>query len=1115
MIEPQNQENNAPGKNSSEDSGTDVDFPVVGIGASAGGLESLQEFFKEMVPEPGAAFVIIQHLSPDHKSLMDEILARFTRMTIHRVEHGMKVEKNHIYLIPPRMNMTIYHGQLMLSAHVPDGSLNLPIDIFLRSLAQDKEKNAIGIILSGTGSDGALGIRAIKEYGGIAMVQDDQSAKFDGMPRSSISTGMVDFILPPALLADELANYIQHPLIQKKESIEQMIMQEQSNLSQVFSILRDTKGVDFSNYKESTIIRRLEKRISLNRFETIGKYLRFLENDEREAQALYDDLLIGVTRFFRDKESFSALEDMVLPELFKETSKKELRVWVTGCSTGEEVYSLGILLDEYMKEQKAERDIKIFATDIDDHALEYASIGHYPESLVTDVSPERVSQYFVHKDGGYQVNEHLRGMIIFARHNLLSDPPFSKIDLVSCRNLLIYLNTAAQQRVLSMFYMGLVDSGFMFLGSSESLGNLSSGFNILNNKAKIFRKNNGQIPAHVQSFAATPRLKTQPKLTSMSSMLKARPRPNVIAGLFDEIMGGYVPASVIVDEHYNVIHTIHDVSRYISLPVGEVSLNILKMLPSELSVMVSSLLRRARNEKKEIILKHVSLPHCPEKDVTLICRLFTSKNDKSMCYIISFSEGTKTVRAEKKDPGASTSINAQYRDHIDELEKELQSKSESLQAAVEELETSNEELQSSNEELIASNEELQSTNEELQSVNEELYTVNSEHISKIEELTELNSDIDNLMKDTRIGTIFVDRNMRIRKVNSTATELTNTYLTDIGRPIEHLSFGSLYTDFRKDIQSVVTDLQPRSRELEYREDQWCMVKIMPYRTAENAVDGLMITFIDITALKRSQDHAVTISNRLDTAMEMGGISWWTWDIRNDQMVSGNARSSMLGYRPGEIAAQFESWMELIHEQDRTTMRQSIDQLISGEREVYEIEYRIRGYVEGFRWVREKAAVTDRDEDGAASFIAGTVMDITDEKKIKLAEERFKLLFETLEMGVVYQNAMGEIVDANAEAQRMLGLTLDQLKGVKSIDPRWKAIRHDGTDFPGNEHPSMIALSTGKSQHNVVMGVYNPEKKRHCWVNVNAVPLFEKNGAKPYQVYATFEEIKNHKSEPEP
>ncbi|PKP22059.1 MAG: chemotaxis protein CheR [Bacteroidetes bacterium HGW-Bacteroidetes-20] len=1078
-----------------------LNFPVVGIGASAGGLEALQEFFKNMTPTPDAAFVVIQHLSPDYKSYMNELLSRFTSIKIEIVSDGMALKPNHIYLIPPKMNMTIFHGVLYLNELSATRTLNLPIDIFFRSLAKDQEKNAVGIILSGAGSDGTLGIKAIKEFGGMTMAQDAESAKFESMPHSSISTGMVDIIMPPKQLAEELINYIKHPFVKQKRNIETILAGEQSQLSKVISILSETKNVDFSCYKENTIIRRLEKRISINRFEKIEDYIKFLLNNSKEINILFNELLIGVTRFFRDEAAFNQLKSQVISKIIESSSaNKEIRVWVAACSTGEEAYSLAILFKECMSEYNLIREIKIFATDLDKNSLEYASIGFYPDNIVSDVSPERLAKYFNKKESGYQINDNIRSMIVFARQNIINDPPFSKLDLISCRNFLIYVNPETQQKIFSLFSMALNDNGHLFLGSSESLGNMSEGFKVIDNKSKIFLKKSNYKPLLQQSLKRSSEYKNYPELLHTNSMMKSSKGKNrFLEVLFDQIMVDYLPPSVIIDENFDILHTINDINRYLSIPSGQITINLLKMLSKENSVFVSSLIRRASKNNNELIIENIESKFIG-KQLSISCKKIVDTLNNSCYYLISFNE--KDIENPKKKIPKSGKVNLQlhYNERIDELEKELQLKSESLQATVEELETSNEELQSSNEELIASNEELQSTNEELQSVNEELYTVNSEHIRKIEELTELTSDVENLLKNTQIGTLYLDQNLIIRKVNDVASQLTNIISSDIGRPLKHLSLSNFDVDLLAEIENVTNHLQQFEKEIQDKKGKWYLMSIIPYRTAENAVEGIIVTFVNITKLKISEErlirttqdlkkaqqithvgswylnlatnevewseelykmygfdpslppppytehqklftpesweilstslaktretgipyelelktyridgsngwmwvrgevvkdqHDKTIAlwgaaqditerKRVESALEMGGISWWEWDVETNIVKTGEAKYRMLGYAQHEILPGYEGYTNLIHPDDYPKAMKAMMDHLEGKAEKYIVKYRIRHKNGNYLKYIDKGEIVSRTETGKPKLLVGIVLNISSENDTNL------------------------------------------------------------------------------------------------------------------------------------
>jgi len=824
---------------------------IVGIGASAGGLEAIQDFFAKMPSNTGLAFVVIQHLSPAHKSMMDELLAKYTKMKILVVKDGVKVQPNHIYLIPPAKKMTIFHGKLFLTGLDYKKGINLPIDIFFRSLAKDHGKNSVGVILSGTGSDGTLGIRAIKEAGGMVMVQDDRSAKFDGMPRSSIATGMVDYVLNPAQMPEKLLGYVQHPFINKTKDFKEELDQAEDALSKIIMLLREHCGVDFSYYKPNTIIRRIEKRLGINQVEKIDDYIDFLEKNTHEIDTLYNELLIGVTKFFRDKDAFDEISEKIIPAIFENKDEQsEIRVWCAGCSTGEEAYSLAMLFQDYMDQNKIFTDIKIFATDLDKNSIEFAGIGIYPENVYYDISPESLAKYFTKKDDHYQIKESIRRMVVFATQNITKDPPFSKIDLITCRNLLIYLNQETQRKILSMFYFSLKPSGYLFLGSSESVGEFS-GFKSLNNKWRIFEYVQGYQPELNDALSL--------RLTSNKERLPTSRNVNVLKsyekifsdGLLNQVLESYLPPSVILDDQYNVIQIINDVNQFLKLPQGQLSYNILKLIKSDLSVMINSILRKAKKEEQQVTFENIVIDNEKEKKLFIDIKAgkFSDSRTKQTFFIISFVENNKT-------PLEVSTINkfdikSQYHERLAELEKELQFTRENLQATVEELETSNEELQSSNEELVASNEELQSTNEELQSVNEELYTVNAEHQNKIQQLTEVNNDMDNLLKSTGIANIFLDKDLSIRKFTPKVLEIVSIMDMDVGRPIKHLSVGNIYKDFIKDIEFVQDSLKQFEKEISIKGNFW-LVRILPYRTKNNAIDGIVISFVDINELKKEE-----------------------------------------------------------------------------------------------------------------------------------------------------------------------------------------------------------------------------------------------------------------------
>ncbi len=1057
-----------------------LDFSVIGIGASAGGLEALQEFFKNTPDNPGVAFVIIQHLSPDYKSLMDELLARYTHMKIHRVKDGMEVKPNHIYLITPRKNMTIFHGKLFLTDQDHARGMNLPIDIFMRSLAEDQGKNAIGVILSGTGSDGTLGIRAIKENGGMVIVQDDRSAKFDGMPRSSISTGIVDYILTPGEMPEALINYIKHPFIQKTKNIENQISQEEDYLSKIIMIIRDVTGIDFTNYKQSTIVRRLEKRISINRYDNISDYVDFLSGNKREVNILYKDLLIGVTRFFRDSESFAALKEKVFPEIITNgNNKTPLRIWSIGCSTGEEAYSLAIQISEFMEEHDINREVKLFATDLDMDSIEFAGVGLYPENIISDISPERLKKYFTPKNEGYQVNERIRSMVVFASHNILKDPPFSKIDLISCRNMLIYLNNDVQQKILSMLYFALNKEAYLFLGSSESVGNLSNGFTTVDNKAKIYKYQPGYKPPVAEAFRIPAVSKKQRDLKNAGTYFsQSKTSIPKLDNIFDELLSEYVPPSVILDENYNIVHTIHNVSKFLTLPVGQVSLNILNMLPEKQGALVSSLLRKAKKKNQQVVYESIRFENMDKKPVTISGRRLDDKKTREIYFMVSFQVEEEREPLPDEKESEKVDLDDQYQERINELEQELQYTKESLQATVEELETSNEELQSSNEELIASNEELQSTNEELQSVNEELYTVNAEHQNKIDELTQLNADMNNLLKNTNIGTLFIDSKLHIRKLTDIASEITNIRDSDVGRPINHISLNHVYPGFIDDISTVLDNLQPNEAEIYGKDGKWYLIRIIPYRTAENAVDGVIITFIDISTLKKAEEAIKKSEEKYRSLFYSNRDAILVAD-KNRRITDANpALEKLFGYKLKEITGEKTSTL-YSNEQDFEEM----GKLLKGKEDqngfIKLIAYKNK---EGRAFYGETSTFQMKDTKGNIQANVGLIRDITDrlhaEKKLRIWEYTVNSINEA----IILLSDDYRILQYNNAFLNLFNVNEKEIKEKKSYE-----IIH-GTKKP----PVRCVTCKGLSEKATVQNKFwEPNLKKHIKVTVD--PVYDTEG----------------------
>ncbi len=827
-----------------------VEFQIVAIGASAGGLQALKEFFDNVPPDCLHSFVIVQHLSPDYKSLMGELISKNTVLPIYEISDNMKVEPGCVYLIPPKKNLTIMNGRLMLTNKPKGNELNLPIDIFFRSLAQDCKEKAIGIVLSGTGSDGTSGVRSIKEVGGMVMVQDPVQAKFDGMPQSAINTGLVDYVLPVEQLPAELINFIDHP--SSNGQVEIHLEKDQASLNRILHHIRSITKLDFEHYKRPTLMRRIVRRISVNKLHNLGEYLDFVYENPKEAHILSREFLIGVTKFFRDYRAWEKLSVLTIPNLVKSKQDGELiKVWCVGSSTGEEAYSIAILLSEEIERQGKNLEIKVFATDLESKYLEIGSRGLYPESIIADVSPQRLHKYFARKGDEYQVAESLRRMVIFSQHNVLKDPPFNKMDIAICRNLLIYIQPESQRKIVGLLHYSLNLNGTLFLGSSETLGDYKSVMQEVDRTAKIYTnikpaRSIGMEPLNypdIQKISPVP---------SVKGPAKAK-LENQMAELMNETVADELGiAAVYIDKNYNILHAIGEFKKYIELPERGFSVNLLKMLPESISVSLGSAVRKALKQQKRILYKSMKVkkPNGETLSIDLLVNPFDISHISNTggCLLLFIPKKMETGKTTVIEEATGSS-----KIRIRELEEELKETRENLQMVVQEIETSNEELQATNEELLAANEELQSTNEELQSVNEELHTVNAELQQKIEDLGLLNADMDNLLQSTDIGTIFLDRELRIRKFTPAIRKHFSLREGDIHRPIQHFtsSFGG-GINIEDRANEVLETGKTHQREVQTHDGNWFLKRITPYFNSNNTIDGTVISFVDINELKASE-----------------------------------------------------------------------------------------------------------------------------------------------------------------------------------------------------------------------------------------------------------------------
>lgn len=850
---------------------------VVGIGASAGGLKPIEQFFDNMPENSGMAFVIVQHLSPDFKSLMDELLARHTNMAIHKVVDGVVVEPNSIYLIPPKKSMAIEDGKLLLTDKTHDRGLNLPIDTFFESLAKEVGKDAISIIMSGTGSDGSRGIKDIHEAGGLVLVQSLETAGFDGMPRAAISSGIVDLICDPEKMPERLVSYgntEDRMALQQTEFPEQGGEQPiESAMLKVFRLFRQKHNLDFSLYKPATITRRIERRMHLNGILGIDAYVDSLQGNEEETESLFRDLLVEVTHFFRDGEAFDRIRDQVIPQLLADSEEdKEIRVWVAGCATGEEAYSIAILLYDLIEKSGQSRSFKVFATDVHRSSLEIASAGFYPSHSLDSV-PQDLQKYFVKNNGICNVKREIRQCVIFAANDLTRDPPFTRIDLITCRNVLIYLEPRVQKRVLSMFHFGLRVKGMLFLGPSETVGDLSNEFENVDRHWRIYSKRRDVRLPDATRMPMTPVLGSviQDRAPAFIGSVQGVTSQVWLTSAYEDLLAKHVPPSLLVDELHELVHCFGDARKLLSPPAGKPSTDVLKMLENDLSVAVSAALHRAKSENIPVTYKGIRVT-VAEGDQRLY-RVTVEpykKSDRSL-YLISLEETEKTVPI--KNIVEDFRADAQTGERVGLLERELNYTRETLQATVEELESSNEELQATNEELIASNEELQSTNEELHSVNEELYTVNSEHKQKIEELTEMTIDMDNLLRSTEIGTIFLDQNFCIRMFTPSITAGFNVLDQDVGRSINDIAYKLDNPNLLADANTVLSSGKPVESEVKGADGKTYLQRIQPYRIDEEETDGIVLTLTDISAIKEAEIARSTMRTLTEISQELPDFAY--------------------------------------------------------------------------------------------------------------------------------------------------------------------------------------------------------------------------------------------------
>jgi len=830
-------------------------FPIVGIGASAGGLEALVEFFDHMPADSGMAFVIIQHLDPTQKGMMPELLQRATAMKVAQVKDRTRVKPNCVYVIPPNSDISLLHGALHVLAPVAPRGLRLPIDFFFRSLAEDRHEHSVGIIMSGMGSDGMLGLKAIKEKAGVALVQDPASAKFDAMPRSAIEAGLADFVAPVDELPGKLIGYWRHlPRIDKsKQPIGEKV---QSALEKIVILLRTHTGHDFTLYRRSTLYRRVERRMGIHQLDKIGAYIQYLQENPQELGILFKEMLIGVTSFFRDPAAWQQLAKRALPALLaSQPAGGTLRAWVTGCSTGEEAYSLAMMFTEARKHIKSAPSIslQIYATDLDKDAIDKARQGYFVENIAADVSPARLARFFVKEPGGYRVNKEIRAMVVFAPQNLIMDPPFTKLDILCCRNLLIYLTPELQRKLFRLFHYSLNPQGILFLGSAESIGDFANLFTPLTLKERIFQRKESTLLGNEPYFPAT-FVPTPADRTDRPQALR-RSGPS-LQSLTDQLLQArFAPPAVLVNDQGDILYVSGRTGKYLEPAAGKANWNVIAMASEGLRYDLVGALQKVHRKKSTITIRGIKArSETDAPSVDIVVQWLEEPKELHGMVLIVFSDTVIPVETSPRigtDKGQPRNARQMELEHeLKRAHEEIQGSREEMQSSQEELKSMNEELQSTNEELQSTNEELMTSKEEMQSLNEELQTVNSELQAKLDELSGANNDMKNLLNSTDIATVFLDNDLHVRRFTLQAKTIIKFIASDVGRPITDLASDLLYPALVTDSHKVLRTLLSSERSITTNDGRWFTVRVMPYRTMDNRIDGVVITFADITAAKK-------------------------------------------------------------------------------------------------------------------------------------------------------------------------------------------------------------------------------------------------------------------------
>lgn len=1009
-----------------------VPHHIIAIGASAGGMEEINVFF-DHTPLDGVSYIIIQHLSSDFKSRMVDLLARHSKLVVKEALEGMEVTSNEVYLIPNDKYMTIKGGKLFLTDKKDIKSPHLTINTFFISLAEDCRKKAIAVILSGLGADGTEGIKAIKKAGGMVMARTPETSGFPSMPSNAVATGLTDFVLEPQLMPAAIEDYIRYGLDLLSED-------DDKNIKSIIELIKNNSPLDFSDYKQATILRRTRKRAAAANFHSLSKYLEYLKRNPDEVEVLSKDFLISVTSFFRDQQAFEIIQKEIIPNLLQQLSPaEELKIWVAGCATGEEVYSLGILIAEHLKGDFEDTVVKIFATDVDNIALAQAARGIYNLSIKKHVSADRLEKYFLNEGSGFRISPAIRKMVIFAQHDLVKNPPYCNMHFISCRNLLIYMAPVLQKKVFAMLLFGLKKNGYLFLGPSENPMHIIKNLKVVSSKWKIYQNLVAKRAVNFDAFSMPDYLDIKHSLpTAMAETIPRDSKQTIAEGMFTGVTEDMDCLSLCIDENNQVVKSFGDTQKY--LLQKHFTADLTDLLSKPLAVAFSSLSKSVLKTGKKSMVEGIKMKHGRRTlNVTMVVWLFSPEKTGRKLLVVTINEDRlASIPNEKREVYDPKVYQDQYALNLEDEVKELKDK---LQSALEKLNSSNENMQSFNEELISANEEMQSTNEEMQSVNEELHTINSEYQSKNKELLETNDDLNNYFRSNVNGQLFVDNDMLLMKFSPGAVKQINLLPTDIGRPLSNISTNIKFETILADITEVLTKGNLITKEIETNSGDWYQVMTMPYiQQADNKRNGAIITFNDISELKKTQQELDLSNKLLGMAIEAAELGTWSINVKTREFTSSSRLKELFGFDCNEVMS-YPAAIGQIAGNYQSVASAAVEETINGGRKC-DLEFPLQGFHDGkLRWVRAVGNLSHNNEN-ITNYFTGVLLDITVHKLNELRKNDFiAMVSHELRTPLT-------VLQANVQLLAMMAKKTEDLSAVKALEKANTQVKKMGTMING-------------------------------------------------------------------